>query len=98
MERATKITEDFFVNPAKVTVKLENSIKIALYSRKLKEATIKRKAQLPNLGEIISRISRKVTEGKTAKFGFQNQTLISSMAKSNWTNNEETHFYSPLRE
>ena len=64
LERATENTEDCFVIPAVITVKKDKSIKIALDSRKLNEITIKRKAQMPNMEELISRISRKIYEGK----------------------------------
>ena len=65
LERATKITEVCFVSPAVITVKKDKSVKkIALDSRKLNEATIKRKAQMPNMEGIISRISRKISEEK----------------------------------
>ena len=64
MERATEINEDCFVSPAVITVKKDKSIKIALDSRKLNGATIKRKAQMPNMEELISRISRKKSEEK----------------------------------
>ena len=64
LERATEITENCFVSPAVITVKKDKSIKIALDSRKLNEATIKRKAQMPNMEELISRISRKISEEK----------------------------------
>ena len=39
-------------------------MKIALDSRKLNEVTIKRKAQMPNMEVLVSRISRKISEGK----------------------------------
>ena len=64
LERATEINEDCFVSPAVITVKKDKSIKIALDSRKLNEATIKRKAQMPNMEELISRISRNISEEK----------------------------------
>ena len=64
LERATEITEDCIVCPAVITAKEDKSIKIALDSRKLNEATIKRKAQMPNVEELISRISRKISEEK----------------------------------
>ena len=64
LERATEITGDCFVSPAVITVKKDQSIKIALDSRKLNEVTIKRKAQMPKMEELISRISRKISEGK----------------------------------
>ena len=62
LERATKRTEDCFVSPAVITVKKDKSVKNALDSRKLNEATIKKKAQMPNMEELISRISRKISE------------------------------------
>ena len=64
LERATEITEDCFVSLAVITVKKSKSIKIALDSRKFNEVTIKRKAQMPNMEELISRISTKISEGK----------------------------------
>ena len=42
----------------------DKSVKIALDSRKLNEATIKRKAQMPKMEERISRISRKISDEK----------------------------------
>ena len=62
LERATELTEDCFVSPALITVKKDKSVKIALNSRKLNEATVKRKAQMPNMEELKSRISRKISE------------------------------------
>ena len=64
LERSTEITEDCFVSPAVITLKKNKSIKLSLDSRKLNEATIKRKAQMPNRGELRSRISRKLSERK----------------------------------
>ena len=62
MERATEVTEDCFVSPAVITVKKDKSVKIALDSRKLNEAAIKKKAQMPNMEDVISRISQKISE------------------------------------
>ena len=64
VENATEITENCFVSPAVITVKKDKSIKIALDSRKLNEITVKRKARMPNMEELISRISRKISEGE----------------------------------
>ena len=61
LERATEISENCFVSPAVITVKKDKSIKKALDSRKLNEVTIKRKAQMPNMEEQISIISRKIS-------------------------------------
>ena len=63
IEKANNIDENCFVSPAVITVKKDKSVKIALDSRKLNEITIKRKAQTPNMEELISRISRKSADG-----------------------------------
>ena len=63
IEKANNIDENCFVSPAVITVKKDKSIKIALDSRKLNEITVKRKAQMPNMEELISRISRKIADG-----------------------------------
>ena len=63
VEKANNIDENCFVSPAVITVKKDKSVKIALDSRKLNEITIKRKAQMPNMEELISRISRKIADG-----------------------------------
>ena len=63
IEKAKDIGENCFVSPAVITIKKDKSVKIALDSRKLNEITVKRKAQLPNMDELISRISRKIADG-----------------------------------
>ena len=47
-----------------ITLKKDKPIKIALDSRKLNEPTIKRKTQMLNMEELISKISRKISEEK----------------------------------
>ena len=64
VEKATEITENCFVSPAEITVKKDKSIKIALDSRKLNKIAMKRNAQMPNMEEWISRISRKISAGE----------------------------------
>ena len=63
IEKANNIDENCFVSPAVITVKKDKSVKIALDSKQLNEKTIKRKAQMPNMEELISRISRKIADG-----------------------------------
>ena len=72
IEKATDIDDDCSVSQAVITVK--KTAKRALDSRKLTEITVKRKAQMPNMEELISRISRKTADGEadeiwTSKFG-----------------------------
>ena len=64
IEKADEITENFFISPAVITIKKDKSVKIALDSRKLNEACIKRKAAMPNMEELISKISAKITNGE----------------------------------
>ena len=65
----------------------DKSIKIALDSRKLNQVTIKRKAQMSNMEELISRISRKISEGKEGE--------ITNLGRSNWTKIQKTSVYLP---
>ena len=62
LEKADKTTENCFVSPAVITIKKEKSVKIALDSRKLNEACVKRKAAMPNMVELISKISAEITK------------------------------------
>ena len=61
MEKAYKTTENCFVSPAVITIKKDESVKIALDLRKLNESCIMRKATMPNMEELISKISAKIT-------------------------------------
>ena len=63
IERANNIDETCFVGPAVITIKKDKSVKIALDSQKLNEITVKRKAQMPNMEELISRISKQIAGG-----------------------------------
>ena len=57
LEKADETTKNFFISPAVTTIKKDKSVKIALGSRKLNEACVKRKAALPNMEEWISKSS-----------------------------------------
>ena len=62
LEKVDNTTEKRFISPAVITIKKDKSVKIALDSRKLNEACVKRKAAMPNMEELISKISAKVTQ------------------------------------
>ena len=49
IKTANNIDENCFVSPVVITVKKDESAKIALDSRKVNEITIKRKALMPNM-------------------------------------------------
>ena len=61
LEKVNNTTENCFVSPAVITMKKDKSVKIALDSRKLNEACVKRKATMPNMEELISKISAEIT-------------------------------------
>ena len=67
IEKANTIDETCFVSPAVITIKEDKLVKIALDSRKLNEKTVKRKAQMPNMEELTSRISIKMENGMSAE-------------------------------
>ena len=54
LEKADKTTENSFISPAVITIKKDKSMKVALDSRKLNEAYVKRKAETLNMEELIS--------------------------------------------
>ena len=62
LEKADKTTENCFISPAVITKKKDKSVKIAVDSRKLNEACVKRKAAMPNMRELISKISAEITK------------------------------------
>ena len=64
LEKADNTTENCFISPAVITIKKDKSVKIALDSRKLNEACVKRKATMPNMEGLISKISAKITNGE----------------------------------
>ena len=61
MGKADNTTENCFISPAVITLKEDKFVKIALDSRKLNEPCIKRKATMPIMEELISKISAKIT-------------------------------------
>ena len=61
-EKADRTTKNCFVSPTVITIKKDKSVKTALHSRKLNESCIKRKATMPNMEELISKISTKITK------------------------------------
>ena len=62
LEKANKTTENGFISPAVITIKKDKSVKIASDSRKLNDACVKSKAAMPNIEEIISKISAEITK------------------------------------
>ena len=62
LEKADKTTENCSISPAVITIKKDKYVKIALDSRTLNEARVKRMAAMPNMEELIIKISAEFTE------------------------------------
>ena len=62
LEKADKTTENCFISPEVITIKRDKSVKIALDSRQLNEACVERKAAMPNMEDLISKISAEHTK------------------------------------
>ena len=62
LEKADGTTKNCFISPAVITIKKNKPVKIAINSRKLNESCIKRKAAMPNMEELISKISAEITK------------------------------------
>ena len=60
LERATETTEER--TPAVITMTKDKLVKFALDSKTLKKAIIKRNVQMPNMEELKSRISLRISE------------------------------------
>ena len=62
LEKAACFTEICSISPAIITIKKDNLVKIALDLRKLNEECDKRKAAMPNMEELITKNSAKITK------------------------------------
>ena len=67
LEKADKTTENCFISPVVITIKKDQSVKIALDSRSFNDSCIKRRAQMPNMEELISKISAKICKNTDQK-------------------------------
>ena len=64
LEKADNTTENCFISPDVITIKKDKSVKLALDSRKVNEACMKRKVAMQNMEELISKSSAKITKGE----------------------------------
>ena len=64
LTRINDIKLDNFISPTVVTVKKDSSINLAMDARILNDNTIKRKAQMPNLEELLGQVSMAVTRNE----------------------------------
>ena len=57
MVRLERIEEECFVSPVVITVKKDESVKIALDARKINESCIKKRPHMRNKNELLNQIS-----------------------------------------
>ena len=62
IEKLEKVPENTFISPAVITVKKDKTVKLALDSRKLNDSCIKRRSQMPNMEDLLNRISAKISQ------------------------------------
>ena len=72
IEKLEEVPEDTFISPAVITVKKDKSVKIALDSRKLNENCVKRRPNMPNMEDLINRISTEISKNKERTMDFKN--------------------------
>ena len=59
-----KCSDEYFLSPVVITVKSDNSIKIALDSKELNDAIHKNKYQMQSIDHLMDTISKKISELK----------------------------------
>ena len=67
LEKIKDVDEDCFVSPVVITVKSDKSVKIALESRKLNDSCVKMRPHMPNMEELLNRISVEITRDRTTQ-------------------------------
>ena len=64
IEKLDKIQDDVFIQPIVITVKKDQSVKIALDARALNESIAKDKYQMPNLDNLIDMIAEELEKSE----------------------------------
>ena len=62
-----KCSDEYFISPVVITVKSDNSIKVALDSKELNEAIHKNKYQMQSIDHLMDTISKKISEQKKSR-------------------------------
>ena len=65
-----KCTSDCFIAPIVITVKKDDSIKLAMDAKPINRQLLKNKYQMPNVDELIDGVSQIVTENKKGTLYF----------------------------
>ena len=65
LTRTNDIQQTQFISSTVITMKKDNSVKLAMDAKILNDNTIKRKAQMPNLEELLGQVSLSITKDET---------------------------------
>ena len=76
LEKLKHVDEDCFVSPVVITVKSDESVKIALDSRKLNDSCIKVRPHMPNMEELLNQISVDITKARTKELWISKIDLV----------------------
>ena len=71
IERLDKCTSDCFIAPIVITVKKDDSIKLALEAKPITRQLFKNKYQMPNVDELLDGVSQIVTANTKVLFNSQ---------------------------
>ena len=64
LQRLETIEEDCFVSPVVITLKKDQTVKIALDARKLNNSCIKKRPHMPNMDELLNQISSELSKNE----------------------------------
>ena len=74
-----KSTSDCFIAPIVITVKKDDSIKLAMDAKPINRQLFKNKYQMPNVDELIDGVSQIVTENKKGVSGVRFEICVQSI-------------------
>ncbi len=67
LSKLEQLDEETFVSPAVIAVKSDGSVKIAMDAVQLNKQIVKKKSQMPNLQELLDRISIKISQNTSER-------------------------------
>ena len=91
IEKLTKCSEQFFISPIGITVKKNQSIKIALDSKILNKAIHKNKYQMPNVDSLIQTITQTLSNAPQETAYFATLDLLYAYSQFNFYNDTARH-------
>ena len=72
------------ISPIVITVKKDQTVKLALDSKKINKFIHRKKNQMPNIELLLDNIAQVVKSDKSRKTYFQHSTFVTHIHKSRW--------------